>query len=121
MTNVTQRKAASNKAASRRIKERQFTHPSRSAAPRQRATKDNSRGKNQPDDVQARGAENVRTKRSDQLVAFISSPDGATIPEICQNFGWLDHSARAALTGLRKLGHNVFRTRADGVSRYGIA
>jgi len=55
-----------------------------------------------------------------RVIALLSSPDGATLPEICGQTGWLAHSARAVLTGLRKSDHRVDRTRSDGVTRYAI-
>jgi hypothetical protein len=38
-----------------------------------------------------------------------ASPDGATIVDLTQATGWLPHTARAALTGLRKRGYGVIR------------
>jgi hypothetical protein len=34
---------------------------------------------------------------------------------------WLPHTARAALTGLRKKGHTIIRNKVDGVTRYAIS
>jgi len=34
--------------------------------------------------------------------------------------GWLPHTTRAALTGLRKKGHAIARDRVEGVTRYAI-
>ena len=39
--------------------------------------------------------------------------DGATLAELVANTGWLPHTARAALTGLRKRGYTVRIDRAD--------
>ena len=55
------------------------------------------------------------------VIALLSRPDGATLAELCEQTGWLAHSARAFLTGLRKSGHSVERTRNEGVTRYAIA
>lgn len=43
---------------------------------------------------------------------------GASLDEIVAVTDWLPHSARAALTGLRKKGHAIEREKVDGVSRY---
>lgn len=54
-----------------------------------------------------------------QLIERLSHPDGATIADLTAEFGWLPHSARAALTGLRKRGYTIEREkREDGASVY---
>jgi len=55
-----------------------------------------------------------------RVIALLSRPDGATLPEVCGQTGWLAHSARAFLTSLREGGHRVERTRSEGVTRYAI-
>lgn len=35
--------------------------------------------------------------------------------------GWLPHTARAVLSGLRKKGHAISKAKQDGVTRYSIA
>jgi hypothetical protein len=47
-------------------------------------------------------------------------PGGASLGEIVRATRWQGHSARAALTGLKKKGHAINRARVDGVSRYTI-
>jgi len=44
----------------------------------------------------------------------------ATLLELTAASGWLPHTTRAAITGLRKRGHDVRCKRVDGVSRYTI-
>ncbi len=46
---------------------------------------------------------------------------GATIVAIVEMLGWLPHTVRAALTGLRQKGFQIERVREDGVSRYHIS
>ncbi len=58
-----------------------------------------------------------RTKQA-LLLELISREGGATLVELTSATGWLPHTARAAITGLRKRGHAVQRERVDGVSRY---
>ena len=45
---------------------------------------------------------------------------GASVPELIAATGWLPHTTRAALTGLRKAGHVVERSRRDGATCYRI-
>ncbi|MDP9412611.1 MAG: DUF3489 domain-containing protein [Pseudomonadota bacterium] len=54
------------------------------------------------------------------LLELIGREGGATLEELTSETGWLPHTARAAITGLRKRGHDVQRERVDGVSRYTI-
>lgn len=49
-----------------------------------------------------------------RLLGLLCREDGATIPEIMQATGWLAHSSRAALTGLRKKGHAILREQHVG-------
>ena len=46
--------------------------------------------------------------------------NGATLDDLVRATGWLPHTARAAMTGLKKKGHSIERTKDDGVSRYSI-
>ena len=46
---------------------------------------------------------------------------GATLAELIAATGWLPHTTRAALTGLRKKGHGVERSTRNGVTTYSIA
>ena len=57
------------------------------------------------------------TKRA-FLLELISWQGGSTLAEISSAMGWLPHTARAAITGLRKRGHDVRRKKNEGISRY---
>jgi hypothetical protein len=46
---------------------------------------------------------------------------GATLAELIAATGWLPHTTRAALTGLRKKGHGIERGTRAGVTTYTIA
>ena len=49
------------------------------------------------------------------LVELLSRPEGASL-------GWLPHTTRAALTGIRRRGYEIERnTTDDGPSRYRVA
>ena len=49
----------------------------------------------------------------DRLLGMISTDEGATLDELIGATGWLPHTARAALTGLRKRGYDVRLVRGD--------
>ena len=48
-----------------------------------------------------------RATRKESLVRLLSRKAGADVPAICKSFGWQPHSARAAMTGLRKAGYEI--------------
>ena len=45
------------------------------------------------------------------VIELLRRADGATIVDLTQATGWLPHTTRAALTGLRKRGYAVIRER----------
>ena len=57
------------------------------------------------------------TKR-DQLAAMLVCDEGATLDEMTAATGWLPHTTRAALTGLRKAGYAIDSDKIDGVRTY---
>ena len=65
------------------------------------------------------GARRAPTK-IDQLLAMLRTPDGVSIKELSDHFGWMQHTTRAALTGLRKKGHAVIRGKQGSVTVYRI-
>jgi hypothetical protein len=48
------------------------------------------------------------------VIDLLQRSEGATIPSLMEATGWLPHTTRAALTGLRKRGYAVVRERVDG-------
>ncbi len=54
------------------------------------------------------------------LLELIGREGGATLEELTSVTGWLPHTTRAAITGLRKRGQDVQCQRVDGVSRYTV-
>ena len=48
-----------------------------------------------------------------QVIELLQGNDGTTLAELVANTGWLPHTARAALTGLRKRGYAVRIDRGD--------
>jgi DNA-binding MarR family transcriptional regulator len=56
------------------------------------------------------------------VIEHLQRADGATIVDLTQATGWLRHTTRAALTGLRKRGYAVIRERVGaGGSVYRIS
>src|SRR5262249_1911300 len=56
------------------------------------------------------------------LISLLERPEGASVAEIGQRLGWLPHTVRAAITGLRKAGGEVTRSKdADDPSVYRLA
>ena len=61
------------------------------------------------------------TKRA-KLIAMLERPEGVSIAEIGQRLGWLPHTVRAAITGLRQAGRAVTRSKdVDDRSVYRLA
>ena len=57
-----------------------------------------------------------------RVIDLLQRSDGATIPNLTEATGWLPHTTRAALTGLRKRGYAVIRERVGaGDSVYRIS
>jgi hypothetical protein len=56
------------------------------------------------------------------LIGMLERPEGASVAELGQRLGWLPHTVRAAMTGLRHAGREVTRSKdADGQSVYRLA
>lgn len=49
-----------------------------------------------------------------KVTTMLQRPSGATLDAICTATGWQAHSARAALSGLRKAGHEIERLPGTG-------
>jgi hypothetical protein len=64
------------------------------------------------------------TPKATSKIAAVTAPlhhdGGATLAELIEATGWLPHTTRAALTGLRKKGHKVARVQRDGATAYVI-
>ena len=55
------------------------------------------------------------------VLDLLRRPEGATLAQLVEATGWLAHTTRAALTGLRKKGHAIAKDKVDGVTRYSLA
>ena len=63
----------------------------------------------------------TKLKRPEQLVRLLKRKTGATAVQIQDAFGWQPHTARAAISGLRKTGHLVERNTSSKGAVYRIA
>ena len=62
----------------------------------------------------------LRPRKIDTVLSLMRRTEGATLSEIFEVTGWLLHSARAALTDLRKAGHELEKTKRDETTCYRI-
>ncbi len=62
----------------------------------------------------------TRVSKSAAVIGLLSRETGATGPELIAATSWLPHTVRAALTGLRKKGHVIERTKRDDTTCYRI-
>ena len=53
-----------------------------------------------------------------QLAALVTRDTGATLDQMIALTGWLPHTTRAALTGLKKKGYAISSDKVDGVRAY---
>lgn len=54
------------------------------------------------------------------VIAMLQRAEGATLEQMVAATGWLPHTTRAALTGLKKKGHTITKDKIDGVNAYKI-
>ena len=58
------------------------------------------------------------SSKADQLAAMVIRDEGATLNQMVAALGWLPHTTRAALTGLKKKGYVLSSDKVDGVRTY---
>jgi hypothetical protein len=61
-----------------------------------------------------------KASKQDAVIALLRRPEGATLAEMIEATGWLPHSTRAVLTGLRKKGHVLDKSKRDDATCYRI-
>ena len=61
-----------------------------------------------------------RSTKQALLLDLLKREGGASLDEIVAATGWLPHTSRAALTGLRKKGHEIAKEKVEGTTRYNI-
>jgi hypothetical protein len=59
--------------------------------------------------------------KSDLVISLLSRPDGAAASDLLSATGWQLHSLRAFISGLRRRGHAISRSRENGEARYVIS
>ncbi|MBC2664301.1 DUF3489 domain-containing protein [Novosphingobium flavum] len=55
------------------------------------------------------------------VLALLQRAGGATLADLTEATGWLPHTTRAALTGLKKKGHVIAKGKRDDATCYSIA
>lgn len=58
-----------------------------------------------------------RESKADLVLGMLQRSEGATIAQLVAATGWLPHTTRAALTGLKKKGHVVTSEKLEGDGR----
>jgi hypothetical protein len=61
-----------------------------------------------------------RITKQGLVIDLLRQESGASLAAIVEATGWLPHTVRAALTGLRKKGHAIERSTVDSETRYTI-
>jgi hypothetical protein len=56
--------------------------------------------------------------KQDQLAALLVRDEGASLDQLIAATGWLPHTTRAALTGLKKKGYAISSDKVDGLRTY---
>lgn len=59
----------------------------------------------------------ARVTKGGQVLAMLLRTEGASLEDLVVLTGWLPHTTRAALTGLRKKGHRVTSVKSEGGKR----
>ena len=61
-----------------------------------------------------------RESKIGKVIALLEREEGATLDEMVATTGWLPHTTRAAMTGLRKKGHTIERSKRGETNCYRI-
>jgi hypothetical protein len=121
MTNVSDtdaKVAASAMPAKNKKRTGKIAQPKTSAKTEKAAKQKGERADTPPQNAPAARA----PTKQQQLIEALKQPQGASIAQLSERFGWLPHTTRAALTGLRTAGHAIERsTSTEGTTVYRIA
>jgi hypothetical protein len=61
----------------------------------------------------------IRTdSKQAKVLELLRREKGASVAELQEATGWLPHTTRAALTGIRKRGTELVKSKVDGITRY---
>lgn len=90
---------------------------------RERSTEDTALAESQETGAQTPRSSNAGVSlkgptKTDKILILLRREQGATLDKLGTATGWLPHTTRAALTGLKRKGHVITRNKTDGVSRY---
>jgi hypothetical protein len=61
------------------------------------------------------------TSKIGTVLSLLQRDEGATLDEMVAATGWLPHTTRAALTGLRKKGHAITKSKRETETCYSVA
>jgi hypothetical protein len=62
----------------------------------------------------------ARVTKKSNVLSLLRRSEGATLAELVETTGWLPHTTRAALTGLRKKGHAIAKGKRGDETCYSI-
>ncbi len=88
--------------------------------PRRRTRRASDSGKRDAGKAGAVTTAEARPTKQAAILNLLRRAKGASIGDLTSAIGWQAHSVRAALTGLRKRGHDIERSVESGASRYRI-
>jgi hypothetical protein len=64
--------------------------------------------------------EEMKVSKISVVTDLLKREQGATLDEMVKATGWLPHTTRAAMTGLKKKGHTIARDKRNDVTCYRI-
>ena len=85
------------------------------------AGNDGRAGENRKSNTPHQVAQAERITKIGTVLGLLRRVDGATLAELVTSTGWLPHTTRAALTGLRKKGHVLDKTTRNGATVYSLS
>ncbi len=88
--------------------------------PRRRTRRASDSGKPDVGKAGAVTTAGARQTKQAAILNLLRRAEGASIDDLTSATGWQAHSVRAALTGLRKRGHDIERSVESGASHYRI-
>ena len=73
------------------------------------------------DEAPAPSPDTPRVTKAGTVLALLGRDEGATLADLIAATGWLPHTTRAALTGLRKKGHVLEKSKRGEQTCYRVA
>lgn len=98
------------------------TTTTRAASKRLRKMAREPQGDTSKEQIEAPAATTTEKPKSKaaMVLELLKRPEGATLDDLVSATGWLPHTTRAALTGLRKKGHVLTSEKVGEVRRYRV-